>query len=134
MRCSRYKSDPWEQVVDVLSGAMKPDRTDERNCNLLRHSRRPKFIRGAPTVTAIPSSLTILAEYRHPSRGCLNEVLWREGRADRADFCALSGESIRRGDRVYKPDGRRSTFLSGSMILVSFVQKNFVVETCPSFT
>ena len=53
-----------------------------------------------------PSERELLLSWREPARCNYTEQLWALRKAPSATTCALSGEKIRRGDRVYSPVGR----------------------------
>lgn len=53
-----------------------------------------------------PSERELLLSWREPARCNYTEQLWTLRKATSATTCVLTGEKIRRGDRVYSPAGR----------------------------
>ena len=49
------------------------------------------------------TSRTAAVSWAHSQLGCLAEQVWALSRAREADVCAISGESIKRGDLVFRP-------------------------------
>ncbi|SAK99229.1 hypothetical protein AWB77_05950 [Caballeronia fortuita] len=50
-----------------------------------------------------PTERTAIVSWSDSQSGCLGEQIWSLGRARAEDFCAISGERIRRGDLVFRP-------------------------------
>lgn len=57
-----------------------------------------------------PSEKRLLLSWREPARCNYTEQLWSLRKAPSASTCALTGEKIRRGDRVYAPVGHPSNY------------------------
>jgi Domain of unknown function (DUF3331) len=70
-----------------------------------------------------PTETTALVLWRSAARCHYGEQLWIRGVAKRAGSCAVSGQAVKRGDRIYRPrQGRARISNSLAVILATFVE------------
>ncbi|WP_408733896.1 DUF3331 domain-containing protein [Paraburkholderia tropica] len=98
-------SAPWTHLVALLSQGAAPQRGSEEDRKLRRQqtstgTRWPRDVR--IRILDRISDRCVTVDWCHPCSGHYGAQLWRECLASRSAVCALSGERIRRGDRVYK--------------------------------
>ena len=108
--------DRWKQAINLLIMLM---RTDQESCpkRLIPNVRvnvRGRFKQNEchnramwVRVTGRPSSTTATVAWRDSTSGCYEDQIWRGVVARTSGVCAVSGRSIKRGDRVYRPRASR---------------------------
>jgi hypothetical protein len=70
-----------------------------------------------------PTETTALVLWRSAARCHYGEQLWIRGVAKRAGSCAVSGQAVKRGDRIYRPRRGRARISNAlAVILASFVE------------
>jgi hypothetical protein len=70
--------------------------------------------------------VTVAVEWSDSTRCNYSEQIWRAGVAARGGACALSGELIRRGEAVYRPNPMRpAPSNANAMILASKIELAF---------
>ena len=74
---------------------------------------------------------TIAMDWTDATHGHYGEQLWSLGVARRKSICALSGETINRGDSIYRPRqrGRNTPTNAAAMILASFLDAQYFSGT-----
>ncbi|MBN3811366.1 DUF3331 domain-containing protein [Paraburkholderia sp. Ac-20347] len=122
MDVSAMQSDPWAHTLSVLSRlACAPGETPRaartRKTALPRLAAAPHALSavGAPSarcsvavrIVERPTPMTVSIIWMDPTACRYGEQIWRCTKARRNGVCVLSGESIRRGDEIYRPFGRR---------------------------
>ena len=114
MAAESLQLDPWQQTVGLLHhcSELTMDRTlalrgaEGRN---RRHPPRPagslaeKGRCAEVRVTARPSRVTATVTWCDSTSCRYGDQLWRKMIARSAGICALSGNTISRGDSVYRP-------------------------------
>jgi hypothetical protein len=120
--------DPWTRTINLLSLPTDSLRTIEEPID------QPLRRRGAtessaatwePCVTVIdrPSALTVVLDWRDPTKCCYREQRWVSARARVSGRCAMSGEPIEPGDEIYRPRPARPAPRNVSaMVLASAVE------------
>ncbi|MFP3796515.1 DUF3331 domain-containing protein [Paraburkholderia sp. SIMBA_027] len=119
MDVSAMQSDPWAHTLLVLSRlacapgeAPRAARTRKTASPRLAAASRPQGALGARSSAAVriverPTPMTASIIWMDPTACRYGEQIWRCTKARRNGVCVLSGESIRRGDEIYRPFGRR---------------------------
>lgn len=101
--------DAWQYTLQALSGGgalREPARKDAGNGPSLRlgEAGQPLSSRhGHLAIVEIWSENLVSVSWSDPTSGRYSEQPWRLCVARRASVCALTGERIRRGDKVYRP-------------------------------
>jgi len=90
----------------------------------------------AVTNIEIRSDKTIAVSWADATSGHYCEQLWAIGIARKGAVCALTGDSIRRGDPVYRPRSTTSHVPSNAeaMILLTSLKRAYSEHTVPSDT
>jgi hypothetical protein len=108
--------DPWVQTIRLLSSAPRyPDTgaattpVSKRGASYVREatsgaSRSPHL---KVSVVERSTVSTVIIAWRDPTSCFYGAQIWRIASARVSGICALSGQRIRRGDRIFHP--RRST-------------------------
>ncbi|WP_321787799.1 DUF3331 domain-containing protein [Paraburkholderia sp. J94] len=111
------QSDPWAHTLSVLSRlACAPG--DAPSAARTRKTASPRVDTPAPRalgarvgvavrIVERPTPMTASIIWMDPTSCRYGEQIWRCTKARRNGVCVLSGESIRRGDEIYRPFGRR---------------------------
>src|ERR1700743_2414130 len=122
--------DRWKQAINLLIMLM---RTDQESCpkRLIPNVRvnvRGRFKQNEchnramrVRVTGRPSSTTATVAWRDSTSGCYEDQIWRGVVARTSGVCAVSGRSIKRGDRVYRPRASRPAPTNANAMILSDV-------------
>jgi hypothetical protein len=106
-----YGPDPWSQIIGVLSAhwsgtsptvalTSTSGRAKRRTCTLVTQATlEVSTIRNLEWQT----DTTVLVSWSDATRGSYLDQTWRAGYARVGGVCALSGESVKRGDVVFRP-------------------------------
>lgn len=130
-RRSTLQLDAWSQTLALLSKlALSNDDTMESPDGAQRFKRRlplmPEPCAGAEAKVRIldrPSKNTAIVSWFDPTVCRYGDQPWRASRARQPGTCALTGNSIRRGDAIYRPRTVRPCPLNANaMILASCVE------------
>jgi hypothetical protein len=121
--------DPWTRTINLLS--LRPDhpsRTIEEPIDqALRRGAAVESNADAwePCVTVIdrPSALTVVLDWRDPTKCCYREQLWVSARARVSGRCAMTGAAIEPGDDIFRPRPARPAPRNvTAMVLASAVE------------
>jgi len=104
--------DPWVQTIQLLSfGARFPDvfvdatpvakRTPPRGCGATLSTPCSPQLKVSLIERTTSSTVTIA--WRDPTSCFYGAQIWRIASAKVSGICALSGQRIRRGDRIFHP-------------------------------
>ncbi|REG49038.1 uncharacterized protein DUF3331 [Paraburkholderia sp. BL6669N2] len=119
--------DPWRQTVLMLSRG--PEHSESSGAFPEKNSRssiraptsgtsRSLYVFVSFLERSTPSSVTLA--WRDPTSCFYGEQIWRVADARVAGICALSGQLIVRGDRIYHPrQSKPQPANAGAMILES---------------
>jgi Domain of unknown function (DUF3331) len=122
--------DRWNQAINLLITLM---RADHASCpkraiesphgkGFARLRRREFHCRAMwVRVTGRPSSTTATVAWRDSTSGCYEDQIWRGVVARTSGVCAVSGRSIKRGDRVYRPRAARPAPTNANAMILSDV-------------
>lgn len=110
-----FQGDPWVQTIRLLSsGPRYPDaisnatpvakRERSCGCDALASTGRSPHLKVSLIERTTSSTVTIA--WRDPTSCFYGAQIWRIASARVSGICALSGQRIRRGDRIFHP--RRS--------------------------
>jgi hypothetical protein len=110
MLVSRF--DPWVQTIQLLSsGPRYPEagavtlpvtqRTTSAGCGAAFSISRSPHLK--VSVIERPTSSTVTIAWRDPTSCFYGAQIWRVACARVAGVCVLSGQRIRRGDRIFHP-------------------------------
>jgi Domain of unknown function (DUF3331) len=105
--------DPWLETIQLLEmlGSMQPEqaRYSKRTCAqhdcvpppriIEQHASENAHVWVAERLTPVTAAI----EWSDATRCNYSGQIWRAGIAARPGSCALSGESIRRGQAIYRP-------------------------------
>jgi len=119
--------DPWTQTIGLLGTPSRLMAAMEGAAQPRHHARgadERADDRFAAMVTLIdrPTPSTATIAWRDSTRGCFGDQVWRMARARLSGFCAMSGQAIRPGDAVYKPNPRPTPVNGDAMILASVLR------------
>jgi hypothetical protein len=140
-RGTRIQLDAWSQTLALLSKLSFGDeghsgRRDERPGGLVR--RLPLIYEPCPgavpkvRILDRPSKNTAIISWFDPTVCRYGDQPWRASRARQPGTCALTGNSIRRGDPIYRPRTVRPCPLNANaMILASCVEYAGAETTAP---
>jgi hypothetical protein len=132
--------DRWKQAINHLIVLM---RTDDESCRkrsitTAHLSGRGRFRQSEfhsramwVRVTGRPSSTTATVVWRDSTSGCYEDQIWRGVVARTSGVCAVTGRSIKRGDRVYRPRATRPAPTNANAMILSDVvesQHSFASE------
>jgi hypothetical protein len=122
--------DRWNQAINLLITLMRADHTSRPRRSIenaygkgyARLKRREchclaMWVR----VTGRPSSTTATVAWRDSTSGCYEDQIWRGVVARNPGVCAVSGRSIKRGDRVYRPRAARPAPTNANAMILSDV-------------
>jgi hypothetical protein len=123
LNASANMMDPWTQTIGLLGTASRMNGAAQGVAQV-RHTARSSEGRLAAAVTLIdrPTPSTATIAWRDSTRGCFGDQVWRMARARASGFCAMSGQAIRPGDAVYKPNPRPTPVNAEAMILASVLR------------
>jgi hypothetical protein len=122
--------DRWKHAINLLIVLMRADRESCRNRSIVKvhASGRARFKQGEchcqamwVRVTGRPSSTTATVAWRDSTSGCYEDQIWRGVVARTSGICAVSGRSIKRGDRVYRPRATRPAPTNANAMILSDV-------------
>ena len=121
--------DPWTQTIGLLGTSSRLMSAAERAA-WSRQKARSTEARLDAIVTLIdrPTPSTATVAWRDSTRGCFGDQVWRMARARASGFCAMSGQAIRPGDAVYKPNPRPTPVNADAMILASVLRDAAICE------
>ncbi|MBT2794278.1 DUF3331 domain-containing protein [Paraburkholderia strydomiana] len=121
--------DPWVQTIRLLSSALRcPDvgvgttltpkrRTSYGFETMSSAGRSPQV---AVSLIERTTSLTVTIAWRDPTSCFYGAQIWRVTNAKVSGICALSGQRVRRGDRIFRPKCSRPAPVNArAMILES---------------
>jgi hypothetical protein len=123
-------SEPWSSIIRSLMGGkclgdMTPFVAEDRRAPRWapRQAGRENFSNAANVeVLERISSSTALVSWRDPTRCSYGWQMWRRGVSRRLGTCALSGNEIRPGDRVYQPRMHPRPANASAMILAAHIE------------
>jgi hypothetical protein len=75
------------------------------------------------------SPSTVIVSWHDPTRCSYSFQLWRRFDATRRGTCALSGNIINAGDRIYKPFSKTRPVNASAMMLASEVESRLALES-----
>lgn len=115
--------DPWTQTIGLLGTTSRLMAVADAAAQP-RHKARSADEPVGAQVTLIdrPTPSTATIAWRDSTRGCFGDQVWRMARARLPGFCAMSGQAIRPGDAVYKPNPRPTPVNGDAMILASVLR------------
>ena len=104
--------DPWVQTIQLLSSGPRcpeagvdtsplPKRTSSHGCGATPGICRSPHLK--VSVIERPSLSTVTIAWRDPTSCFYGAQIWRVATARVAGTCVLSGQRIRRGDRIFHP-------------------------------
>ncbi|WP_109476381.1 DUF3331 domain-containing protein [Paraburkholderia sp. C35] len=120
--------DPWTRTINLLSLRSGPSCTIEESIDQpLRRRAATESNASAwePCVTVIdrPSALTVVLDWRDPTKCCYREQLWVSARARVSGRCAMTGAAIEPGDDIFRPRPARPAPRNvTAMVLASAVE------------
>jgi hypothetical protein len=120
--------DPWTRTINLLSLPAESPCTIEESIDQPPRRRLATESNAStwePCVTVIdrPSALTVVLDWRDPTKCCYREQLWVSARARVSGRCAMSGAAIEPGDEIYRPRPARPAPRNVSaMVLASAVE------------
>jgi hypothetical protein len=129
-------NDPWIQTINLLKvftvrkaestkiarSVFDTNRPLDR-CNLWRDS-----VSASVRVLERPTPTTATVSWSDSTSGCYGDQVWRLSVARRQGICAVTGETICRGDRVYTPRGvPRYPSNANAMISLSVVHSQSLI-------
>jgi hypothetical protein len=119
--------DPWTQTIGLLGTSSRG--SSAQGAVRARQKARSNDARFGASVTLIdrPTPSTATIAWRDSTRGCFGDQVWRMARARAAGYCAMSGQAIRPGDAVYKPNPRPAPVNGDAMILATVLREATLV-------
>ncbi|WP_245253750.1 DUF3331 domain-containing protein [Paraburkholderia sp. LEh10] len=120
--------DPWTRTINLLSLPSDPPCTIEEPIDQPPRRRAPTESNAAtwePSVSVIdrPSALTVVLDWRDPTKCCYREQLWVAARARVSGRCAMTGAAIEPGDDIFRPRPARPAPRNvTAMVLASAVE------------
>ncbi|MBN3761572.1 DUF3331 domain-containing protein [Burkholderia sp. Ac-20365] len=119
--------DPWTRTINLLSLRPDPSCTIEEPIDqpLRRRAVESNAATWEPCVTVIdrPSALTVVLDWRDPTKCCYREQLWVSARARVSGRCAMTGAAIEPGDDIFRPRPARPAPRNvTAMVLASAVE------------
>ncbi|SEF05577.1 protein of unknown function [Burkholderia sp. WP9] len=129
--------DPWSQTIQLLSSGLRcPDAGTDR----MSVVKRGTFYGGGATssTSQLPrlsliertTSLTVTIAWRDSTSCFYGAQIWRVAKARVSGICALSGQRIRRGDRIFHPQRSKPEPVNArAMILESVLNAIEPLET-----
>jgi hypothetical protein len=121
--------DPWVQTIQLLSSEPRyPDAGDDpapvekREPSYGRHVTSSASCSPHLRVSLVErtTSSTVTIAWRDPTSCFYGAQIWRAASAKVSGICALSGQRIRRGDRIFHPHRTKPTPVNArAMILES---------------
>lgn len=120
--------DPWTRTINLLSLPSDPSCTIEESIDQPPRRRAAAESNAAtwePSVTVIdrPSALTVVLDWRDPTKCCYREQLWVAARARVSGRCAMTGAAIEPGDDIFRPRPARPAPRNvTAMVLASAVE------------
>jgi hypothetical protein len=132
------QNDPWRQVLGVLAAASRASveaeaaaacltyAACESECPLVEHACKALGEAHSEARINIIERLSptrVVVCWCDATTGRYGEQPWKLGAARNRSVCALSGATIRRGDKVYRPwcRGQRKPVNANQLILASVV-------------
>jgi hypothetical protein len=124
--------DAWKHTLAVLGGgnALQSVALARGDFRGTAAARRPGASPQSPFAThahlAIVETCSdnvVSVSWSDPTSGRYSEQPWRLCTARRAGVCALTGEPIRRGDKVYRPLSRKWTPLNAGWAVLASALK-----------
>ncbi|MBN3767881.1 DUF3331 domain-containing protein [Burkholderia sp. Ac-20365] len=115
--------DPWTQTIGLLGTPSRLMAVAEgATLTRLKTRNADEPIGASVTLIDRPTPSTATIAWRDSTRGCFGDQVWRMARARMEGFCAMSGQAIRPGDAVYKPNPRPTPVNGDAMILASVLR------------
>lgn len=125
------RTDPWTQTVALLAG--KPLAygrcTDSTGVACGEQRSVPDGATAAPYSCAYAikgvewrDRSAVVIRWHDSLSGCYGAQVWKRTTAKRRGWCALSGEEISRGDRIYRPWFRGESVPGNSQVQVLVAQ------------
>ncbi|HKT96268.1 MAG TPA: DUF3331 domain-containing protein [Paraburkholderia sp.] len=123
--------DAWEHTLSLLSGGPAScGRRNDDSCSQSSNTRTsPKQQQDAVQATpALRAHLAVVetwsenllsVSWSDPTSGRYSEQPWRLCIARKGGVCALTGASIRRGDRVYRPLSRKLMSMNAGWVVLA---------------
>lgn len=121
--------DAWEHTLGLLSGGPAScGRRNDDSCSqssntrtsLKQHAERATpALRAHLAVVETWSENLVSVSWSDPTSGRYSEQPWRLCIARKGGVCALTGASIRRGDRVYRPLSRKLMAMNAGWIVLA---------------
>ncbi|WP_408238125.1 DUF3331 domain-containing protein [Paraburkholderia dipogonis] len=104
--------DPWAQTIRLLSSGLRcpnagadatpvPERSTSYGFEAMPGTSRLPHLR--VSLIERTTSLTVTIAWRDPTSCFYGAQVWRAANAKVSGICVLSGQRIRRGDRIFHP-------------------------------
>jgi hypothetical protein len=131
---ARIPPDPWMTTLDMLAGS-QPMSRDVRRQQIARPMEKTSSLMasteayGNVKISLLEriSETIVTVSWIDATASNYREQMWRVGAAAQHGVCVLSGQSISRGDRIYRPAwyGRVRPENKSAMMLADTVDSSF---------
>ena len=125
--------DAWEHTLNLLgAGPASGGKHNDVSCSQSSHTRMSLKDGAAQATPALRAHLAVVetwsenllsVSWSDPTSGRYSEQPWRLCIARKGAVCALTGASIRRGDRVYRPLSRKLMSANAGWIVLASALK-----------
>jgi hypothetical protein len=125
--------DRWKQAINLLVVLMRAEQKSCRKPPISTVHEKDRM-RLKPSechcqamwvrVTGRSSSTTVTVAWRDSTSGCYEDQVWRGVVARSPGVCAVSGRSIKPGDRVYRPRATHPTPVNAKAMILAEVAES----------
>ncbi len=127
LKCNQGDAARWSRIAQAL---LRPATSKQLNESHIRKTLGDECFHAFIRVLERPTNRTAVILWRSPGRCYYADQLWVRGIAGKGGRCALSGQSVERGDYIYRPrQGKFRTLNAYAIILANAIEIGSITDT-----